>query len=444
MENILPFPKRAAAQSVEIEAGHLRRATSLKKANSTIGVLNASDRERAATNLHHILDDLRRSSGSKKSEVARRAGLGGNGDTDSSKRLDTYTFPPGAPDLRRDRLAVKSARFFDIAAAISGLSGLPEDLVLCRIFEGCSFGVEAATIPDWEEERWSILAMMVTEMSRAVIHDTDMRSYWKTVGMMQFRYDFETRRFGDGRFGYDNFSVQTGLANNFVYWEDAPPVPSVPLFKRPMAEPVDGSLILADGQNVAVSYNYLLVVSLAIGPTHGLSQIGPLLELGSRIEISTVDGHPLPTDVPVRTLSGRPWMISLDGKWSHVVEVFLDAEPEPEGREDAEHGYLRYFEISPIILRQFLTNTTYHFEWLRSIKMEESGIPLRFEWGSLGALLQRDLLDGSLERDLAELCQTLHRDLKHFQEECRSASLAAEAEAFNRWRRPAQAERSDA
>jgi hypothetical protein len=124
--------------------------------------------------------------------------------------------------------------------------------------------------------------------------------------------------------------------------------------------------------------------------------------------------------------------------------VFLDAEPEPEGREDAEHGYLRYFEISPIILRQFLTNTTYHFEWLRSIKMEESGIPLRFEWGSLGALLQRDLLDGSLERDLAELCQTLHRDLKHFQEECRSASLAAEAEAFNRWRRPAQAERSDA
>lgn len=168
-----------------------------------------------------------------------------------------------------------------------------------------------------------------------------------------------------------------------------------------------------------------------------------MLELGSLIEISKLDGSPLLTDHPVRNLTGRPWMICLDGEWSHVVELVLDAEPEPEGREGAEHDYLGYYEISPIILRQFLTNTTYHFEWLRSIKMEETSIPLRFEWGSLGALLQLDLLDGSLERDLAEVCKALHRDLKHFQEDCRSASLKAEAEAFNRWRRPVPCERSE-
>jgi len=443
MDNIFPFPPRKTSRPSDMETGHLRRAEALRLALGSSRVLNAADRERAAGNMDRILDELRESHGLRRADIARSAGLGGNGHTDSSKRLDTHTLPPDASESRKDRLAVKAVRYFDLASAMARLSNLPEEVLLCRIFEGCSFGVETEDVPDWEQERWSVLARMLTEMSRAVVHDTDQHGYWATVRMMQFRYDFETGQFGEGPVIYDHVSVGTGLLNSYVCRDDAPPVPSIPLAGRLMADPIPAVLTLEDGRSLPVTLRYILMIHLALGPIHSFAEIGPMLELRSEIAIVLPDGSVCETSRPFPSLYTQPPKVMLDGEWVQIVDVDGCEEPVPEGRESSEHYYLGYFEISPALLRKYLTHDVFPLAPSRPVATDDR-LPLRFEWGAVAATLQHDLLDGSLERDLTEVCANMHEDLKQFQAKCRSDSLAAEAEAFNRWRRPKLTHRKDA
>ncbi|WGT50443.1 hypothetical protein [Thioclava nitratireducens] len=443
MDNISQFPPRRDARTSDMESGHLRRAGALRLALSSSKVLNATDRERAAGNLDRLLDELRDSHGLARADIARAAGLGGNGDTDSSKRLDTYTLPPDASEARKNRLAVKAARHFDLANAMARLSTLPEEVLLCRIFEGCSFGVATEEFPDWEQERWSVLARMLTEMARAVIHDTDQKGYWSTVGMMQFPYDFETGAFGEGPYSFDQHSIETGLVNNVVCRDDAPPIPSVPLASRLMAEPTPVVLKLDGGHSQPASLRFCLTFHLALGPVHGLTEIGSMLELRSEIGLMMPDGSVCETSYPIQSTFSLPPKVMLDGEWVQIVAIDGYTEPEPEGRDGAEHHYLGYYEISPALLRMYLTHDVFPTEYLRIVPVD-ARFPLRFEWGSVGAGLQHDLLDGSLERDLAEVCRSMQADLNLFHAKCRSASLAAEAEAFNRWRRSPPSQKNDA
>lgn len=443
MDNIFPFPPRRGARTSDMEAGHLRRAGALRLALSSSKVLNVSDRERAAGNLDRLLDELRESHGLARADIARAAGLGGNGETDSSKRLDTYTLPPDASEARKNRLAVKATRHFDFANAMARLSTLPEEVLLCRIFEGCSFGVATEEIPDWEQERWSVLARMLTEMAGSVIQDTDQNGYWSTVGMMQFPYNFETGTFGEGPYSFDQYSIETGLVNNFVCREDAPPVPSVALAIRPMAEPTPVVLRLEGGRSLPVTLRFCLSIHLALGPVHGLAGIGPMLELRSEIDLVMPDGSVCETSHPIHSRFSSPPELFLDGNWVQIVDLEGYTEPEPEGRDGAEHHYLGYYEISPALLRMYLTQEDFRLSPLRFVPHDHR-LPLRFEWGSIGASLHHDLLDGSLERDLAEVCRSLHAKMNLFQAKSRSASLAAEAEAFNRWRRTPPAQKQDA
>lgn len=435
MENVFHFPSGKRSKAPDMESGHLQRAEALRLARSTTKFLSAADRERAAGNMDRILGELRQSHDLARAAVARAAGLGGNGDTDSSKRLDTYTLPADATDARKNRLASKATRYFDLAGAIAKLSGMPEELLLCRIFEGCSFGVAAEKIPDWEEERWSVLARMLTEMSRAVIHDTDQRGYWKTVSTMQFPYDFETRCFGADRSCFDRFSVEVGLPNTHVCRDEAPPTPSIPLARRLMAEPQTVVLVLEDGRSVSATLDFHLEIHLALGPIHGPTEIGPMLELRTEIEVVLPDCKSRLRVNSLYPAGALRLKTMLDGEWVTIVDVTGYDEPEPEGRKGAEHCYFGYFEISPALLRKYLTDEDFPLEPAHVITTDDQ-LSLRFEWGSVGASLEHDLLDGSLERDLAEVCRKMHADLKEFQAQRRSDSLRAEVEAFNRWRRP--------
>lgn len=442
MADIFQFPPHRSPKPSDMEPSHLRRAQALKMALDTSKVLNANDRERAAGNLDRLLDELRDSYGLSRVDIARAAGLGGNGDTDSSKRLDTYTLPADASEARRNRLAVKAGRYFDLAHAMARLSTVQEEVLLCRIFEGCSFGVATEEIPDWEQERWSVLARMLTAMSCAVVHDTDQNGYWSTVGMMQFPYDFETGTFGEGPCSFDQYSIETGLVNNFVCREDAPPVPSVPLASRPMAEPTPVVLLLGGGRSLPVTLRFCLTIHLALGPVHGLAGIGPMLELRSEIDLVMPDGSVCETSRPIHSRFSSPPELFLDGNWVQIVDIEGYTEPEPEGRDGAEHHYLGYYEISPALLRMYLTHEVFRPVALRFVPHNDR-LPLRFEWGAVGASLHHDLLDGSLERDLAKACRSLQAKLNLFQAKCRSDSLVAETEAFNRWHRQKAPQKRD-
>lgn len=435
LDNLIRFPRPQSPRPPALEPGHIRRAEALRLARDKTPSLSASDRESAAGNLHRLLEELRSQSGLSPARIAREAGLGGNGHTDSSKRLHTYTLPPEASEARRDRLSVKATRYFDIASAVARLSGLMEEQLLCRIFEGCSFGVAAATIPDWEQERWSVLTRMLTEMSRAIIHDTDLQGFWRQLGMMQFPYDFETQTFGMGRYSFDHYAVRTGLSDSCICREDAPPIPSVPLARRLMAEPCPVVLHLADGRRLPAAFYFHLVIGLALGPIHGPDDIGPLLQLRSEVEIMTGDGRSIPQDPPFQSRFSPLPRLMIEDTWVQVVDIDGFQEPEPEGRDGGEHHYLGHFEISPALLRKYLAEDDFSLLPERPIPMD-TRFPLRFGHGSMGAWLQHDLLDGSLERDLAEVCRSLHEALKLYQDHSRIASLQAEAQAFNRWHRP--------
>lgn len=440
MSNVVKLhPTNQRSNEQGVNQGQLRRAAALQVARSRPN-LDAADQQRAASNLDRLLDQLKQEKGLTRSLVAQKAGLGGNNLTDSTKRLDTYTCPDGASPKRKGRLAKKASRYFDLAKAIADSLGESVEPYLCRIFEGCSFGADAEELPDWDSERWATLSRMISQMAQAVIHDTGLREFWQQVSMMQLTYDAWTEQIGRGHLTYDHFAVETGLLNNWIDFRDSPPIPSLPIARRLMVAPQSGALVLEDGQELAVTFKWHLEIRIALGPTTGGDEIGPMLETRTFFEVLDNDQQPLNFSHPyLSRFSTIPDLIDEDQP-RPILEMLGLEEPEPERRMGTENHYLGFEEVSPAILRELLMHDEYPVESLRfnlHTSMNQTNRPqTRFEWGSPAADLYRELLDQSFEKDLSTVCLKLRDQLEACRQEIRERCLVAEAEALNRWQRP--------
>lgn len=440
MSNVVKLhPANQQSNEKGVNERQLRRAAALRAAMSRPN-LDAADQQRAASNLGRLLDQLKQEKGLTRSQVAQKAGLGGNNLTDSTKRLDTYTCPDGASLKRRNRLAKKAPRYFDLAKAIADSLGESEEPYLCRIFEGCSFGTDAEELPDWDSERWVILSRMITQMAQAVIHGTGLQQFWQQVSMMQLTYNAWTEQIGRGELTYDHFAVETGLVNNGIIFWDSPPVPSLPIARRLMVPPQSGALVLADGQELEATFRWQLEIRIALGPTTAGDEIGPMLEIRTFLEVLDSNQQPFSFSHPY--LSGFSVVPDLmdGGQARPILEMRGLEEPEPDPRVGAENHYIGFEEVSPAILRELLMHDEYPVEPLRfnvHTSMNQTNRPqTRFEWGSPASELYRELLDQSFEKDLSAVCLKLRDQLEAYRQEIRERCLVAEAEALNRWQRP--------
>jgi len=451
----LPTARSKPADKANSLKGKARRAERLRRALANNAGFNRDDQLRVAGNLQRLLEEMETEFDVKRRDIAQEGGLGGNGDTDSTKRLDTYTLPVGATEKRCNRIAKKPHRYFDIARVIARHRGDPDDLILCRIFEGCSYGSDIEIIDDWEDRSWTMLAEQIHQMAEAVISDVNLPDYWHRVaGMFEVRYNVREGAFANEWTNSSLFELKEGLADNVICSDEIPPVPSAFLARRLQADPVSGALSATDGTEIPVTFRLWLEIRLALGPVNGLSRIGPLLEFRTVLDALDENNSLVTFDNPYTDGSDTIRVARRDGDEIALSSVYvspfdngsgpyLDA-PQPEYRPSVEwseelsyeHYYFAWRDVSPALLREIFGDESHQYEVSERLLGEyRSNLPpVRFGDGTPGAALQVELLQGVLETALIEECRRLFDGFERYRFDYEARVRAAEAAAQARWR----------
>jgi hypothetical protein len=415
------------------KGGRAQRAEKLRLARLRKAPFSPADQQRAASNTHELLEGLQEDGLLRKVDVAQRASLGGKG-TDSTKQLYTYTLPPGSDDRRRDKLAKKPGRYFDIATAIAEILHGDQAEFLCRIFEGCSYGTGTEFDEDWDEQAWIALAQQFSLMGRSIIADVKLAAFWREVQKTSGIYDVRKDAF---RVAGQPLWIQLqseGLAAGSICSDEIPPVPSVRLAMKRLGAGVDGLLHLKGSHPIEMNFQHWVDIRLALAPAARFDRIEALLEFRT-VFMGTVRGGGIVTfDNPFTDGSDIIATATLNGQRHPVENVDFDWEAVPENPYvEWEHSYFTWQEISPGLLRQLFDGAD---PALRAVD-REAGIywqdrpQTRFPTASHAAIVQRELLSGTLEKELTEEAQRLvssfgvHRDL--MREKARQAEAVAEA-----------------
>lgn len=442
MDNVfdLKTGTRRSAGSSELLAAKVKRSKVLKAARDRRAVFSVDDQKRAATNLHRLLEQMRKNRGLSKRRIAEEAGLGGAGAIDSTKRFDPYTLPAGASKSRIDRLAKKPDKYFEIADAIERLVQEPAAGYLCQVFEGCSFGTADEFEPDWENEGWERLAELLRRMSMAVIRDDGIEKYWLDVVKLNGSYNSRTGRLVQSNFALDAVGCELGLTGYSAYPDELPPIPSVLIGQRLMMEPRDDVLVLKDGSQIEAKFRLYLEARLAIAPVSRDGAPGPMIEFRSRLDAHSDTEGEIHFDNHHSDGTGGPDAISSATISGCQVEIdefpFLDP-PEAEWRHGCEHDHFAWEEVSPALLRALFGDIGAHFEMI----FQTTGPsphdlpPSRFAEGSAGFYLNAHLLTGTLEKELASACRDCVGKVGAFRLELGERIDEVEAKADMRWMR---------
>lgn len=433
-------------------AKRIQRAEAIEAAIARKETFPHGDQLQAARNMHRVLEKAKTVEAFSVHDVlvAKDVGLGGNGEIDSTKRLDTYTLPDGANDSRKKRIAKKPAKFRDLARAIADELDKPAAVLVSQVFEGCSFGTVELPVGDWESENWSRFADHLQLMAEGVIRDHDVEAYWRKVFATNGIYDVRTEKFrpSSNALGYILFGW--GLAGEWMVSDETSPTPSISLGRRLQYEPIPGQVSLEEDQPTDVFFLLWLEVRLALGPVNDLDSIGPLLEFRSIFEAVMEDDRIMRFDNPFHAGDESIHRAFIDDHEFPVHDFgFVDdsyyREPnfrppvEPEFRSGAEHSYFGWRELSPALLRALLdpveASQTAKFvpinrHWNDMLKDLP---PSRFSRASAAGVINIDLLNGALEAELGAECDRLAASLNEYRAEQDQAIRDTEAQAMVRW-----------
>lgn len=433
-------------------ARRIQRADAIRAAVERKEVFPPGDQLQAARNLHRVLEAAKSAGGFSIRNVlsAKDVGLLGNGGTDSTKRLDTYTLPERADDARKARIAKKPQKYWAIANAIAAELKKPAAMLVSQVFEGCSIGTEELPSGDWDSENWARFSEHLNLMTAGVIRDHDVEEYWRKVFSTNGLYDVRSGMFipGPGPLGYIIFGW--GLAGEWTVSDETSPTPSIPLGRRLQGDPVPGQVVLEDAPPIPVSFLLWLEVRLALGPVNDHRSIGPLLEFRTVLEAEDADKRIIRFDNPFTDgtdIIKRAFVGDIDFPVQHLdftngfPMMGSDFRPiiVPEFREDAEHSYFGWREVSPALLRDLLDENTSEsrtpfipYRRHEGVWMEELP-PSRFSRASPAGVLNIDLLSGALEAELGVECDRLMGGLDALRAEQDLAIRDAEAKAIARW-----------
>ncbi len=415
-----------------------KRAAALFAARDKKQVFSPQDQERAASNLHRVLEEVSRDRGMSKRDVAIAAGLGGDGETDSTKRFDIYTLPKKASQSRKGRLAKKPGKYFEIARAIAGLLNETAAPFICEIFEGCSFGADREFLTEWDEEKWARQSENTRQMSAGVARQTEAERYWSEVVEGNGLYDHHNDELVCAPQSIDSVGCLTGLAGYKAHPSDLPPVPSVLLGTKALSEASPATLCFGDGKEIEVFAEVFLEVRLALAPVGRSGLPGPMLEFRSSLSATSKAGgeaviesayFDVVDDVP--HVRGSD-VVDYDGAIAALEGFQL---PKDLYRDGCGHSCWAWEEISPGLLREvfddFAAPFLSCFGWsgLDTDQTQTS----RFEAGTPAYFFNAHLISGTIERRLIEACNGRVALLRRFRDVEHQKILEAEAEASARW-----------
>lgn len=429
---------RATAHSPRVPQE--KRASALRAARDKNQVFSADDQERAAFNLHKLLEEVCATGELKKLDVVEKAGLGGGNVTDSTKRLDTYTLPEGASVSRRERLAKKPGKYFEITEAIATLRNESPAPFICQVFEGCTFGADREFLTRWDEERWAHLARQLQAMSGAVAKQSNVDVYWTEATQGNGRYNHRSDQLICAAQPIDMVGCSAGLAGYQAYPGELPPIPSVLLGTKPLAEQSPAKLRFSNGEELEILAMVILEVRLALAPVGRAGEPGPLLEFRSRLDVRAkkdvelvIEGAYFDESEGVLEFSGG----GLVGREDAHVQITDFKLPEARYRDGCSNVYWAWEEVSPGLLQEIFG------DWEAPLDMSyvRSGIdatrvpPSRFEADTAAFFLNAHLMSGALETELMGACKSRAALLDQFRDGVAEKILKVEADADTRWRR---------
>jgi hypothetical protein len=443
MDNkIISFPRRPrrfeqnAAAKAALEAARARKLRVALSSRDAKRNFSELDQETAARNLHSLLEEYKRDHGVRKVDVARRAGLGGDECTDSTKRLYTYTLPDNAGPERRQRLAKKPDGYFGLARALAECASGDESSILCRVFLGCSFGTDEALDFDWETERWEHLARLLMRCAEDAITATGFDTCWREIRALPGSYDVRrgSIHFASGCLHFHALP----LADAVIFVDEVPPLPSIPLARSLQAPPVSGTITLGDDHCEDAEFHFWRETRLAIGPVRALEALGPLLEIRTVLEVQIPDRGRVILDNPFTDGSNEGSDIVREavvcGNRLPAL-VAPSAVPAAEYRDSCEHSYFAWKELSPAALRALISpggfdrseDWQYRHDHVfdRDPDLDSDERPHSWFLDREPAFyIHTSILSGTLERDLRQACEDLNAKVvahKHALEQAISA-----------------------
>lgn len=415
-----------------------KRASALRAARDKNQVFSSNDQASAATNLHQLLKEVCAAGELKKLDVVSKAGLGGGISTDSTKRLDTYTLPEGASRSRRERLAKKPGKYFEIAEAIATLRNESPAPFICQVFEGCTFGAGREFLTSWEEERWAHLARQLRGMSGAVAKHSNVDVYWREAAQGNGCYNHRTDQLICTAQPIDKVGCLGGLAGCQAHPGELPPIPSVLLGTKPLAEQKPAKLRFSNGEELEVSLTITLEVRLALAPVGRAGEPGPLLEFRSRLDVTKmkegdliIEGTYFDEVDGVLEISGA----GIVGREDTHVQLTDFKIPEARYREGNTNDHRAWEEVSPGLLQEIFDDweEPLDMSFVRSGITTEEMPPSRFEAGSAAFFLNAQLLSGALETKLIVACRSRADLLDRFRDGVAEQILKIENDADSRW-----------
>jgi hypothetical protein len=328
------------------------------------------DARRAARNLTEMLDDARKLHGLTKVAIARKVWKGQKPD----KNFDRVTLsrkdnPTDRPDKSLRKHPIKYARVAEELANQLGdrVSGWSRNEALVRLFRGTEIDRKLDQIIKGRASRvsdpascWHDLAEMFDALSQTVSRRYDLPNHFKRIWQTPGRYNLASKAITPSSFdiisGGDRLLHYGPLANDFAFWEEFPPIPSVPLFDECLAGPFSHMLELTDELSGQISPLDVTVqvwreMRFAVGPANSIERAGSLFEVRTRVDLAsenvevklarpwlflnqqenvliTVDGREFKTsiDLSSHTQDGRSWKDLL--AWKGLGFQNSDLQPE--------------------------------------------------------------------------------------------------------------------
>ena len=443
-EDITAGPmNRIPTGTISHHAAQQRRATAILAAVDKKQPFSATDQEKVARNTHLLLEEMGQNWPVTKRQVAVAAGLGGGMETDSTKRLETYTMPNGASDARRKRLAKKPGKYIEIAKAVAKQVKQPAGPFICQVFEGCTFGADRVFLDAWEEEKWQGLANSLDLMGRAVAHTKAIGEYWSEIVRRNGSYDYHADQLLTAHRPIDADGCTTGLSGYCAHPSDMPPVPSVLLAYLPLTGPTSALLGSQSRSVISVFAAVVLEIRLALAPINRSGKPGPLFEFRSSLTVTNPDTGQIIVQNAHFEETGDGCKIAgaLLANWPdpHAMITGLEL-PEPHFRYGSGHACRSWEEINAGLVRDLFG------DWERPLELPSGTtsvspayqVQSHFEADTAAHELYCKLVTGTLEEALGEECRCRIEQLEQFCAQNDEQILRASADASDRWRKMLQ------
>ncbi|MGQ9372151.1 hypothetical protein [Azospirillum sp. ST 5-10] len=365
---------------------------------------------------------------------------------------------PKVMKSERERLSLRAKCFMDLAEAVARMAGFDPVDAKASVFERTSLwrNAELRQRGDELHEGSFMLAMLIEEMSQRIARDTGLAELFRRARQVPGRWDLLDETFLPGG---DACLPQPAYQGWFEAWEEAPPLPSVPLVRIPHAT-LRAEILIdppvrtdEEGEGTPVEAEVLVhrEILLCLGPTTAPDRIGPMFESRAHVEARIAGTGPAIPLSPSCTLwpivCGDPVRLMIDGEWHRAVfrmpPAYALAEPDPmmwnftpldADRQHAENYYVSWTPVDADHIGLWLDRSA-----------SRDGVPCLPAGGEgegatwfprsrsahhVETALRNGVLEGALKDAVARLRDALDRR----EQEWRTAASAATQELIAKWR----------